>query len=185
MSGLVRNNPTDITGPLKQFQTAVFEKGDILQLLGVINGGSGDSKLPQKTLDTVFEKWWPDLEEKINRLLADVDEPEEPVRKDRELLEEILQLSRTASLRSGPTPTAVRDLLGYYIALHNQESAQNGTHQDTLNRLQEMQRSVAFIAKYYRGRNGRLDELIDEFGGLSYTVQEREAEAEENDDRPF
>ena len=78
-----------------------------------------------------------------------------------------------------------RDLLGYYIALHNQESAHNGTHQDTLNRLQKMQRSVASIAKYYRGRNGILDELIDELGGLSYTVQEREAEAEEHDDRPF
>ena len=59
---------TDLTGPLKQFQTTNFEKGDIHRLLGVINGRIGESKLPQKTLDTVFEKWWPDLEEKIINL---------------------------------------------------------------------------------------------------------------------
>ena len=47
---------TDLAGPLKQFQTTEFEKGDIHRLLGVINGRSGENKLPQKTLDTVFEK---------------------------------------------------------------------------------------------------------------------------------
>lgn len=157
-------------------------RGDIQRLLGVINGGSSDSKLPPKTLDAVFEKWWPDLEEKTNRILSDVGESEEPVRKDRELLEEILQLSRTASMRSGPTPAAVRDLLSHYIALHNQESASNGTHQDTLNRLQAMQKAVEYISKYYKGRHGSLDELIDEFGSLSYKVKETEAE---DDDIPF
>ena len=99
---------TDLTGPLKQFQTTDFEKGDIHRLLGVINGRIGESKLPQKTLDTVFEKWWPDLEEKINQILATAGEPDEPVRSDRELLVEILQL-RAHSRFPGHalTPTGV------------------------------------------------------------------------------
>ena len=88
---------TDLAGPLKQFQTTEFEKEDIHKLLGVINGRIGENKLPQKTLDSVFEKWWPDLEYKIGQILTEVDEPEEPIRTDRELLVEILQLSRLAS----------------------------------------------------------------------------------------
>ena len=61
---------TDLAGPLKQFQTTEFDKGDIHRLLGVINGRVKENKLPQKTLDAVFEKWWPDLEVKINQILA-------------------------------------------------------------------------------------------------------------------
>jgi len=174
---------TDLTGPLKQFQTAVFEKSDMHRLLGVINGRIDENKLPQKTLDAVFEKWWPDLEEKIEQILSDVSEPQEPVRSDRELLEEVLQLSRAASRRSGPAPAAIQELLGHYIALHDQEVAQNGSHQDTLGRLQEMHRSLAHIAVRYKGRNGRLDELLDRFTSLSYTVQDQDEEGD--DDIPF
>ena len=93
---------TDLDDPLKQFQTTVFEKGDMQRLLGVVNGQIGENKLPAKTLETVFEKWWPDLEQNINQILAEVGEPEEPVRSDRELLEEILQLSRAASRFTSP-----------------------------------------------------------------------------------
>ena len=97
---------TDLAGPLKQFQTTEFEKGDIHRLLGVINGRSGENKLPQKTLDTVFEKWWPDLEGKVNQILAEVGKPEEPTRSDRELLEGILQrLSKDDVTIFGPTPS--------------------------------------------------------------------------------
>ena len=163
---------TDLTGPLKQFQTTAFEKGDIHRLLGVINGRIGENKLPQKTLDAVFEKWWPDLEEKIKRILIEVDEPEEPVRSDRELLEEILQLSRAAArfwMRSRPAGSAaIRDLLSHYVALHDQEVAQNGNHQDTLNNLREMHKAVAHIIKHYRGTSDQLDELIERFSALSY-----------------
>lgn len=100
---------TDLAGPLKQFQTTEFEKGDMQRLLGVINGQIGDNKLPQKTLDTVFEKWWPDLKDKIDRILAHAAEPEQPIRPDRELLEEILQLSRIASQSAALTSVARRD----------------------------------------------------------------------------
>ena len=48
--------PTDLAGPLKQFQATKFEKGDFRKLIGVINDCLEDGKLPQKNLNTVFEK---------------------------------------------------------------------------------------------------------------------------------
>ena len=175
---------TDLAGPLKQFQTTQFEKSDIHRLLGVINGRIGENKLPQKTLDSVFEKWWPDLEEKINQILAEVGEPEEPIRSDRELLEEILQISRVAprfAIRSGLPVAAFRDLLSQYVTLHDQQVAQSGSYQDTLDYLQSMNKPLAYLIRRYKGTNDRLDELIEKFNALSYSVSEKN----EEDDIPF
>ena len=178
---------TDLAGPLKQFQTTQFEKSDVHRLVGVINGRIGENQLPQKTLDTVFEKWWPDLERKINQILAEVGEPEEPIRSDRELLEELLQLSRVAaarsSIRSGSqTAAAIQDLLHHYIALHDQQIATKGGYQEALDYLQKMHKPVAYIVRYYRGTNDRLDGLIDKFSDLSYSAPE---ENERDDAAPF
>ena len=175
---------TDLAGPLKQFQTTEFEKGDMHRLLGVINGQLGEKKLPQKTLDTVFEKWWPDLEEKINQILAQEGQPEEPVRSDRELLEEILQLGRASRnpTRSGLAPVAFRDLLSHYIALHDQQAQGDGGYQDTLDFLQKMHKPVERISRPYKGKNDQLDELIGKFNDLPYLATEKD---EEEADVPF
>ena len=176
---------TDLAGPLKQFQTTEFEKGDIHRLLGVINGRVKENKLPQKTLDAVFEKWWPDLEATIDQILAEVGKPpEEPVRSDRELLEEILQLSRVLPrlpMHASLTP-AIEDLLSRYIALHEQEVAGIGSHQDTLDYLQRMKNPMAYILRRYKGANDRVDKLIDEFSSLTYTTAQN---SEEDNDIPF
>ena len=166
---------TDLAGPLKQFQTTEFEKGDMQRLLGVINGRIGDNKLPQKTLDTVFEKWWPDLKDKIDRILAHAAEPEQPIRSDRELLEEILQLSRIASrspARSRLSPVAIQELLSHYIALHDRQVDRTGDYQDTLDYLQKMHKPVGHIVRRYRGTDEKLDELTGRFENLSYTAPE-------------
>jgi len=82
---------TDLAGPLKQFQTTEFEKDDFKKLVSVINNKLGDDKLPPKTLDTVFEKWWPELEAEIKKNFAELeDHDEEPIRSEQELLEESL-----------------------------------------------------------------------------------------------
>ena len=175
---------TDLAGPLKQFQTTVFKKGDVLRLLGVINGQIGENKLTQKTLDNVFEKWWPDLEEKIDRILAQVDEPEKPLRSDRELLEEILQLSRVVSRlqTGGISLKAIRDMLSHYIGLHDYEVAGGGSHQDTLDNLHKMHKAVAHIITRYKGKDAQLDELIGKFNDLTYLAQDKD---EEDDGIPF
>ena len=130
----------------------------------------------------MFEKWWPELEEKVNQILAEVGEPEEPVRSDRELLEEILQLSRVP-IRSGLAPSrAIQELLNRYIALHDGEVAQDGNYQDTLDNLRKMHRSVAYITRHPKGKNDQLDKLIGKFNDLSYLASEKD---KKDDGLPF
>jgi len=85
---------SDLTGPLTIFQATRFNKDDFKKLVATINNTGNELKLPEDTLDDVFEMWWPQLEEKINKKLqADVKTTQKK-RSDRDLLEEILDLSR-------------------------------------------------------------------------------------------
>lgn len=178
---------TDLAGPLKQFQTTQFEKGDMSRLLGVINSRLGENKLPQKTLDLVFEKWWPDLEQRINSILETVALPEGPLRSDRELLEEILQLSRHASKSSGRTfiaAGAIQELFENYILLHNEQVAEEGGYQDTLDSMQRMHKALNYIARKYKGTSNEMDGLIESIRNLSYTSKSTD-KAEDDEDIPF
>jgi len=86
---------TDLKGPLTNFQAAKFNKGEMQKVLATINAQLGEDALSPKTLDTVFEKWWPELNEKVKKLLSSVPkETGEKIRSDRELLEEVLMLVR-------------------------------------------------------------------------------------------
>lgn len=164
---------TDLAGPLKQFQTTEFEKNDFHKLMAVINGQLGENKLPQKTLDAVFEKWWPDLELKIQEILKDVIQPEQPIRSDRELLEEILQLNRAAirkGARTGISTRAVVDLLEGVIKLHDEQQYEASGYQDTLDTLKGISKPVSHIASRYAGESEQIDSLLKQFQSLSYTV---------------
>ncbi len=180
---------TDLTGPLKQFQTTTFDKIEIHKLLGVINSRLGEHKLTQKTLDNVFEKWWPDLEATITGIMSAVKETEEPIRSDRDLIEEILLLSRSTakrSLRPSISPVAIRDLLEKFIALHEQQQNEMVGYQETLDEMKQMNPSIKHIASRYAGVSDELDELIAQFNKLTYTVHDAQEEPEpEEDDRPF
>ena len=62
-------DPSEITGPLTQFQLTVCAKDDILNLLRSINRTLGpDHELSDDVLKRVFEKWWPELEVKLGDL---------------------------------------------------------------------------------------------------------------------
>lgn len=87
---------TDLKGPLVQFQAAKFNKEEIRKMLTMVNKELGDNTLETKVLDSVFEKWWPDLEQKVESLLSQSPESApRAVRTDRELLEEMLAITRT------------------------------------------------------------------------------------------
>ena len=122
-------------------------------------------------LDSVFDKWWPELEVQVNKILEEIGEGDsEPIRADRELLEEILELSRMSSQRSS-TPVnlrAIRSLLADYIAIHEQQVAGLGGYQETLDALAEMKDVIEYLSSRYRGRNKDLDELIEKFASLTF-----------------
>lgn len=180
---------TDLAGPLKQFQTTEFEKTDFSKLLGVINAQLGEHKLPQKTLELVFDKWWPDLDLKIKDILKDVQKADQPIRPDRELLEEILLLNRE-SIRRASRPSvpvkAILELLQSFIQLHDEQANEDGGYQDALDTMNKMKKSLGYIALKYSGSSDEYDKLLAEFSGLSYRTLESELqEREDSNDIPF
>ena len=90
--------PTDLQGPLAQFQATRFQKDDIRKLFSTINSLGGEQKLDDTVAATVFEKWWPDLEIDLKRIVdGHIAVPKaKEIRSDRELIEEILLLLRSS-----------------------------------------------------------------------------------------
>lgn len=108
--------PTDVKGPLVQFQAAQFSKDEIKRVVKMMNGELGDAALASDVLDGVLEMWWQRLETEVNGLLdTDAGEDSEARRSDRELLEEVLGLTRrlvtTDREHRSVHPAAFEDLL--------------------------------------------------------------------------
>ena len=171
--------PTDLSGPLKQFQATNFDKVDFRKLINTINGCLGDQKLAQKTLDAVFVKWWPDLESEIKETMNESPSSDKPIRSEREILEELLQLARRDHMhRTGSrnmiSPRAVKDLLVSHMELHDQQANRNGGYQDALDALRGMHRPIQHIAGKYTGRHEDIEELYQRFENLSYEELSKE-----------
>jgi hypothetical protein len=178
---------TDVTGPLKQFQTTDFNKKDFKKLVDAINNNHVENKLQQKVLDPVFEKWWPDLEQKINLILSQSEQSDNtPMRSERELLEEILELSRLSSkyLRKTITqinPDALIHLIKNYIELHNDQVEGIGGYQETLNYLKNMKKAIIYISRKVRARDPELEDLIDQLDTLTFKCEKKEDDISEED----
>lgn len=99
---LIGLDNSDIKGPLTQFQTTLFEKSDFKKLISALNKANSSNILDDAVLNTVFEKFWPELEEKIVAILkkeSSVSSCEVGIRSDRDVLEEILDLSRALAIQ--------------------------------------------------------------------------------------
>ena len=93
--------PADIKGPLTSFQATRFLRDDFKRLFGVINSAAGDAGLEKTVLDNVFDMWWPKLEEEIKEILKSYDGGAKKARRsERDILEELLELTRMNSNRS-------------------------------------------------------------------------------------
>lgn len=91
---------SDFSGPLTSFQATKFEKADFKKLLVTVNNTGGESKLETAVLNDVFEMWWPKLELKVNEILKNhVEENHNNIRSERDILEEVLELTRINSKR--------------------------------------------------------------------------------------
>ena len=106
---------SQITGPLTSFQATKFDKADFKKLIKTINDTGNESKLDAKVLDDVFEMWWPRLEAKINEIIKNhKEEVQSEERPEREILEEILELTRMNAKRTprrGEARLALKELL--------------------------------------------------------------------------
>ncbi|MCX5646110.1 MAG: TIR domain-containing protein [Phycisphaerae bacterium] len=94
---------TDIKGPLVQFQAARLEKGDIRRVLKMINGELGTQVLSEAVVDEVFDTMWPKLETRVKSILDHTNTARGVAqRSERDILEEILMLTRSAAKNSQP-----------------------------------------------------------------------------------
>jgi hypothetical protein len=112
--------PTDIQGPLIQFQAAKFTKDEMKKVVKMINSELGELALVTEVFENVFEMWWPKLNEKIEAELSKpIKSSDKDVRAERDILEEILSLTRGISISrervierdNGLHPEAIEDLV--------------------------------------------------------------------------
>jgi hypothetical protein len=148
---------TDLKGPLTIFQHTRFDEADFKKLVKSINSTSGDDKLEDTVLDSVFKMWWPQLETKINKILAEHDSNDNATgRSERDILEEILELSRLNSRRKHPRdreipPDALYELLE---GLHEFAMiAATGDAEMLSSALRHIERPIHYIARHGGGRH--------------------------------
>lgn len=98
---LVGLGPTDLKGPLAQFQaTEASSEDDSRRLIGTLNKALGDSALPGPQLDKAFGMWWPELESSLKEIQKSAETLPRAERPQREILEEILALAREQERRN-------------------------------------------------------------------------------------
>lgn len=93
-------SPTDLKGPLVQFQSCSFHKDDFWLLFKNINKELNKDSLEIEILKSIFDKSWSEFQNKINTYLdLNVEKNDIPLRDDRDILIEILENMRNISKR--------------------------------------------------------------------------------------
>lgn len=90
---------TEISGPLVQFQSTIYERDDLKKLVFTLNSIDTSNQLTPQRLEDIFDVWWPRLEGQLDPLQAQTEianpTEETPARNPNEILEEILELTRS------------------------------------------------------------------------------------------
>jgi hypothetical protein len=90
---LIGLKKSDLKGPLAQFQATDFNEKDTNLLIKTLNRALNNS-LAEPTLESSFSKWWPDFNTKLEKIISTAPPKTSSRREDRDILEEILSLSR-------------------------------------------------------------------------------------------
>jgi hypothetical protein len=86
--------PSDLKGPLVQFQSTRAEKEDTRRLMNTINSALRDGALPERRINEAYGVWWPRLEQNLKSISDRRATSVQPPRSDRDILEEVLELMR-------------------------------------------------------------------------------------------
>jgi TIR domain len=106
--------PTDVKGPLVQFQSSKFSQEEMKRVVRMINAELSEQALAADVLDSVFTMWWPKLEKQVNEILAAKPGGRAAARSERDMIEEVLAISRSMAHQSAAdtiNPAAVQDLV--------------------------------------------------------------------------
>ncbi len=166
---------TDLTGPLTTFQATKFEKNDFKKLVKTINDSDGESKLDDAVFNEVFDMWWDKLEEKINNILSShKTHGETENRSERDILEEILELSRLGVKRKRHrryeiNPDVLMDLIKTINELQDAGNMEGSKRIHMA--LKKIERPIEYLCRHsdfpeiyeeYRMRKHRIHRLIEE-----------------------
>ncbi len=136
--------PSDVKGPLVQFQAAPFTRDEMKKTIRMMNQEFGPAALTSDVLDSVFEMWWPKLEEKIKKVLAPVQgTAKQRARSERDILEEIL-----ARVRQRPT----------VVSSHMRIS--RGAVAELAESLMRLEREISHLAPEARGELAEIAERL-------------------------
>ena len=104
---LFKLEPSEVQGPLTQFQMVNFSKTEMQDLLVSINNAAREAKIDDVRLERAFDAFWPQLDSEIrksvgNIVLVPLQPPNREKSDDggRPILEEILVLVRNLSVNS-------------------------------------------------------------------------------------
>lgn len=86
--------PTSLKGPLVGFQANRADEEGTRHLVLTLNNALAEKSLPQERVTNSFEKWWPDLKQKLNQISQLSAEKSKPQRSKEEMIQENLELTR-------------------------------------------------------------------------------------------
>lgn len=89
---LYKLTPTDISGPLSEFQHTIGNEEDTKNLITTLNATSSDP-LPEQKLNILFRKFWPELEKELAEI--PVQQDTRIHRTDGDKIDEILMYVRS------------------------------------------------------------------------------------------
>jgi len=97
---LIDLDANDVGTPLSQFNHTLPNREGLWSLVRTLNNALKEKGLKEKTLEAVFEIYWPQFESRFNQILDDI-EPTGTVNKrpDKDILIEILETSRSMDRR--------------------------------------------------------------------------------------
>lgn len=101
---LIDLQPNDVGTPLSQFNHTIPDKAGLWALVRTLNNALQEKGLKEKTLEQVFETYWPKFKKDFDNILDEI-KPSSTSKKrpDKDILMEILETSRSMNRR-------VRDL---------------------------------------------------------------------------
>lgn len=114
---------THLPAPLRSFQTTPFQEEEMRKLILDTNKALGDRKLAEAVVNKTFKMWWPDLQSDVTTILSEHDQGgDEPEPSEKDMITEILELSRLAARRANlaeNSPRAVAHVAQVIKNIHN------------------------------------------------------------------
>jgi hypothetical protein len=92
-------DPSDVVGPLEQFQATILNKEDVRELIRTINYAQKEEALSPDLLEKAFELAWPEFKERVSKI-PDVPLADRYDRSTHDIVREILERIRAEQRES-------------------------------------------------------------------------------------